>query len=62
VEAIVEADGTISKARVITSLDKKYGLDDQALAAASRWRFTPGTLNGAPVRFVVRFELTFTLR
>jgi TonB family protein len=62
VEAIVDLDGTIKKARVIKSLDKEYGLDDQALQAARRWEFAPGTIDGKPARFVVTFDLTFTLR
>ena len=62
VECIVLPDGTVSDARVIRSLDSKYGLDDEAIAAAKQWRFRPGLLNGKPVPVVVSIELMFSVR
>jgi TonB family protein len=62
IEAIVGADGVVEDARVVTSLDSTFGLDAQALDAVRRTPFRPATLNGTPVRCVVTFDLTFTLR
>lgn len=62
VECIVREDGTVTDAHVIRSLDSRYGLDDEAIAAAKRWRFRPGTLSGKPVPVVVTIELLFHIR
>jgi protein TonB len=61
VEAMVDADGKVSNAKVIRSLDPEFGLDREALAAAKKWRFTPGTRDGRPVPVLVMIELAFTL-
>jgi TonB family protein len=62
VEAVVAADGTVDRVRVVESLDKVYGLDEAALAAAKRWTFEPGTLNGQPVPVLVNMTMEFRLR
>lgn len=62
VECVVLQDGTVGNARVIRSLDPRFGLDDEAIAAAKQWRFKPGTLNGKPVPVVVSIELMFSVR
>ena len=61
-ECVVLPDGTVGEARVTRSLDPLFGLDQQAIAAARRWRFKPGLLNGVPVPVRVTIELTFTVR
>jgi protein TonB len=62
VECVVLPDGTVGDARIVRSLDRRFGLDDEALAAAKKWRFRPGTLNGRPVPVVVTIELMFSVR
>jgi protein TonB len=62
VECVVLPDGTVGDARVTRSLDARYGLDDEAIAAAKQWKFRPGTLNGRPVPVVVSIELMFSVR
>jgi TonB family protein len=62
VDAVVLPDGTVGQVRVVKSLDKPTGLDDQALGAAREWMFTPGTLDGKPVSMRVGIVLTFSLR
>jgi TonB family protein len=61
VEAVVGTDGTVIRARVATSLDQTYGLDDEALKAVKHWTFTPGELRGEKVPVLVRLALTFRL-
>jgi len=59
VEFRIDANGDVVDARVISGLG--HGLDQAALAAAKRWKFTPATKCGKPVesRHVVgmRFQL-----
>ena len=61
VEAVVMPDGTVGRVRVKDSLDKSFGLDDQALIAAAQWTFQPGTLNGQAVPVLVTFTQEFRL-
>ena len=61
VEAVIQPDGTVGRARVVKSLDQAFGLDDQALLAAEQWRFTPATLYGQPVATVATLVLEFKL-
>jgi protein TonB len=61
-ECIVRPDGTVSDVQVVRSLDPTFGLDQQAVAAARKWRFAPGTRLGEPVPVLITIELTFTLR
>ena len=62
VECVVMPDGSVADARITRSLDSRFGLDDEAIAAAKQWRFRPGTLNGKPVPVVVSIELMFSVR
>ena len=62
IECVVQTDGTVGDLRVMRSLDRRFGLDEEAIAAAKRWRFRPGTLNGKPVPVVVTIELSFSVR
>jgi TonB family protein len=59
VQVVVGPDGKVDRARVAKSLDKEYGLDEEALRTARAWTFEPGTLNGAPVPVVVVIQLEF---
>ena len=56
------ADGTVGTVRVLKSLDRVYGLDQSAIAAAQKWRFVAGTINGKPVPTIVTLILEFNLR
>ena len=62
VEAVVQVDGTVGLVRVVRSLDKEHGLDDQAVKAVKQWRFRPGKKDGVAVPVLVSIELTFTMR
>ena len=63
VEAIVNPDGTVARARVTRSLDKLYGLDEQALSAVSQWTFEPdsGKCAGLPAPTLVSLILNFRI-
>jgi TonB family protein len=62
IAAIVGIDGSLTAIAVVQSLDPRYGLDDEAISAAKRWQFEPGTLDGVPVPIRITIELSFTLR
>lgn len=62
VECVVLPDGTVGDVQIVKSLDPTFGLDQEAVKAARRWLFQPGTLKGQPVPVLVSIELTFTLR
>ena len=61
-EALVGPDGVVRDVRVVKSLDRATGLDDEALKTARQWRFRPATYQGQPVAFLVIIEMTFSLR
>jgi len=60
-QALVRADGSIGKVRIVRSADPRYGLDQQAVNAVRTWKFDPATLHGQPVAAVVDVTLWFRL-
>ena len=58
-QIIVDVDGTVSKARVIQSVDPD--LDEQALLAVRQWHFHAGELSGQAVPVAVIATLEFRL-
>ncbi len=61
-ECVVRPDGGVTDVQIVRSLDPTFCLDQQAVAAARKWRFAPGTRLGEPVAVQITIELTFTLR
>jgi periplasmic protein TonB len=61
VEAVVGENGLVTDVRIHKSLDKVFGLDLEALAAAKKWRFRPAMFQGKPVAFKVIIQLEFRL-
>ena len=61
VQIVVMEDGTVGRARVLDSLDPRFGLDANALAAAKQYRFEAGQLNGRAVPVAVSIDLEFRL-
>jgi periplasmic protein TonB len=61
-DAIVLKDGTVGDVTVSKSLDKEYGLDDQAVKAMKQWQFKPGTKDGKPADARISVEMSFTLK
>ena len=61
VEAVVLPDGSVGDVTVIQSLDRVFGLDQEAVKAARQWRFLPGTRFGEPAAVLVTIILEFRL-
>ena len=61
IDAVIDATGTVSRTRIVTSLDTQFGLDDEALKAVRKWLFKPAQLNGTAVPTVERVTLGFWL-
>jgi TonB family protein len=57
---VVNAQGHAEDIQVTQSLET--GLDLNAVAAVSQWRFKPGTKDGQPVDVAVKLEVNFNLR
>jgi TonB family protein len=60
--AVVLADGTVGDVEVVKSLDKEYGLDDEAVKAVKQWTFDPGKKDGKAVKVRVDIEMSFRLK
>ena len=61
-ECVVLPDGTVGDARILKSLDRVFGLDDEALKAARQWRFIPAKRRGETVAVLITIEVAFMLR
>jgi TonB family protein len=61
IQVVVGVDGMVNRARIMKSLDQRYGLDDEALTAALRWRFKPGTIDGKPVSVLITITMEFRI-
>jgi protein TonB len=62
VECVVQTSGACTNVHILRSLDSTFGLDQEAVKAAGRWRFRPGMRQGRPVPVLVTMEVAFTLR
>ena len=62
VECVVETDGVCGETRIVQAFTPPFGLDQQALATARRWRFRPGMRGNVPVPVLVKFEIGFAIR
>jgi TonB family protein len=59
---VVDEKGDATDVTVTKSLDREFGLDDEAVDAARQWKFRAGRKDGQPVAVRITVELTFTLR
>jgi protein TonB len=55
----IDNKGSVEAVRIKRSLDK--GLDENAVAAVRKWRFTPATRNGEPVATTISVSVKFAL-
>jgi TonB family protein len=60
VGCVVTDRGTTVEVHVIRSLDSQYGLDEEAVKAATQWTFTPAEKDShaVPVRATIEFHFT----
>ena len=58
-EAVIDAQGTIDRVKVLKSVPL---LDGAAVAAVKGWRYTPTLLNGVPVSVLMTITMNFTLQ
>jgi TonB family protein len=56
---VVDASGLTRQISVLRPLG--MGLDQQAMAAVSQWRFKPGMKDGKPVNIRTKVEVNFRL-
>jgi TonB family protein len=61
-QVVVSETGDVTDVRVTESLDADFGLYEQAVKAAYRWKFKPGMKGDRPVPVRVVLEMTFTLK
>ena len=61
-DAVVLPDGSVGDVKIVRSLDRASGLDEEAITAVKQWRFRPGSRAGTPVAMWVRVEMMFELR
>jgi len=60
---VVLKTGEMGKCNIVKSLDSNnFGLDNEALKAASKFKFKPGTRMGEPVAVQVNIILAFNMR
>jgi TonB family protein len=62
VECVVEPNGTCGDVRIVRAFAPPFGLDDEAIDAARRWRFRPGMRGSEAVPVVVHLEIEFNIR
>jgi periplasmic protein TonB len=60
-DCVVRTDGSVGDVRVVRSLDRVYGLDDEAIDAAKQWTFEPGLKDGEAVPVMVTIDMTFAM-
>jgi periplasmic protein TonB len=60
-EAVVGVNGQITDVRVHKSLDRGFGLDEEAMRVAKQWLFRPARFQGKPVAMVVIIAMEFRL-
>lgn len=61
-EAVVLPNGSIGDIRMVRSLDRLYGLDEEAIKAAREWSFAPGCdTTGRPLPVIVTLILEFRI-
>jgi TonB family protein len=60
-EAVVGTNGVITEIRISKSLDRAFGLDEEAIKTAKQWLFRPGKFQGQNVPVVVLIQMEFRL-
>lgn len=58
-EAVVLADGSVGEVKVLGCTRPKVGFEEAAVTAVKAWLFRPGTRDGVPVEFTLKFRMNF---
>lgn len=58
-KAVIDREGRVVDIKLLKPLP--FGLDQAAIEAASKWRFTPATLHGKPVAVYMNLTVNFQL-
>ncbi len=58
-EVVIDESGAVSRMRVLRS---EPLLDEAAMAAVKRWRYTPTLLNNVPIPILMTVTVRFTLQ
>jgi TonB family protein len=58
VEVVIDATGAVESAAVVVPVHPQY--DRTAVEAARRWQYRPATVDGVPVKYVKRVQITLT--
>lgn len=61
-EVVILPDGRPGTIKIVRSLDRTFGLDEEAIKAMRLWRFRPGIRLGSAVPVAVTVEMEFSLR
>jgi protein TonB len=61
-QAVVLGNGSVGDVWITRSLDRAFGIDQEAVRTVKQWRFTPALQSGRPVAVVVPIEMQFTIR
>jgi TonB family protein len=56
---VVDSTGAVRKVSIVRPLG--VGLDENAVATVSTWRFTPAKADGRPVATAIRIDVAFHL-
>jgi protein TonB len=60
-EAVIRADGTVAKIRVLRCTQPRVGFEEAAIDAVGQWLYEPATQNGKPVDVYFTVVVEFTL-
>lgn len=60
-EAVIGTNGQVTDIRVYKSLDRSFGLDEEAMRVARQWLFRPARYQDKPVEMVVIIQMEFRL-
>lgn len=61
-DVVINETGDVANVAISRSLDKEYGLDQAAMAAARQWKFKPAQKDGKAVAVQVEIEMRFRLK
>lgn len=58
VEVVIDAAGAVESVKVVEPVHQRY--DGLLISAAKKWQYQPAQLNGAPVRYMKRIQISLS--